>query len=165
MRGLLILPGLVLVSAVAWGCGDKLMLIMGGRSSQIKPAHPALILAYPGQTASAALIRDLQLQSALKKAGHRIQVVEDSAALENALKGSKYDVVMTDVVDANEVNQRVLSAASKPVLLPVAFRLAKQEQSAVQKKYHCLLKVPGNAESYLAAIDQAMEWKLKAISR
>ena len=165
MRRLVILPGFLLVTAVAWACGDKLMLIMGARASQIKPAHSALILAYPGETASAALIRDLQLQPALKKAGHRIQIVENAAALDNALKGGKYDLVLTDVANANEVSQRVSSAPSKPMLLPVVFRAAKEEQSAAQKKYHCLLKAPANPESYLTAIDQAMDWKLKTLSR
>jgi ABC-type amino acid transport substrate-binding protein len=165
MRRSLILPGLFLVAAVAWGCGDKLMLIMGARSSRIKPVHPALILAYPGRTASAALIRDLQLQPAVKKAGHRIQVVEDPAGLDNALKVGKYDLVMADVANANELSQRLLSARSKPVLLPVAFQASKEEQSAAQKKYHCLLKAPGNPENYLVAIDQAMDWKLKTINR
>jgi hypothetical protein len=165
MRRLLILPGLLLVAAVAWACGDKLMLVMGARSLQIRPVRPALILAYPGQTGSATLIRDLQLQRAVKKAGHRIQVVEDLAGLDKALKGGKYDLVMADVANANELSQRVLSAPSKPVLLPVAFQASKEVQSAAQKKYHCLLKAPGNPENYLAAIDQAMDWKLKTINR
>jgi hypothetical protein len=165
MSRLLILPGLLLVAAVAWACGDKLMLVMGARSLQIRPARPALILAYPGPTASAALIRELQFQPAVKKAGHRIQVVEDPAGLVNALKGGKYDLVLADVANANEVSQRVLSAPSKPVFLPVAFQASKEEQSAAQKKYHCLLKAPGKPENYLAAIDQAMDWKLKTIKR
>jgi ABC-type amino acid transport substrate-binding protein len=165
MRRSLILLGLLLLAAVAWACGDKLMLVMGARSSRIKPAHPALILAYPGQTASATLIRDLRLQPAVKKAGHRIQVVEDATGLDNALKGGKYDLVMADVANANELSQRVLSAPSKPVLLPVAFQASKEEQSAAQKKYHCLLKAPSNPENYLVAIDQAMDWKLKKINR
>lgn len=165
MRRLLVLLGLLLVAAAAWACGDKLMLIMGARSSQIKPVHPALILAYPGQSVSAALIRDLQLQPALKKAGHRIQVIEDPAALDNALKGGRYDLVIADVANAGVLSPHVLSAPSKPVLLPVVFRASKEEQSAAQKKYHCLFKAPGNPESYLAAIDQAMDWKLRAINR
>jgi ABC-type amino acid transport substrate-binding protein len=101
----------------------------------------------------------------VKKAGHRIQVVEDPAGLDNALKSGKYDLVMADVANANEVSERVLAAPSKPVLLPVAFRASKEEQSAAQKKYHCLLKAPGNPENYLAAIDQAMDWKFKTINR
>jgi hypothetical protein len=165
MRRPLILSGLFLVAAVAWACGDKLMLVMGARSSRIKPVRPALILAYPGQTASAALIRDLQLQSVLKKAGHRIQVVEDSAGLDNALKGGKYDLVVADVTNASGLSERVSAAPSKPVLLPVAFQASKEEQSAAQKKYHCLLKAPSHPENYLEAIDQAMDWKLKTTSR
>jgi ABC-type amino acid transport substrate-binding protein len=165
MRRLLILVGLLLVGAIAWGCGDKLALVMGSRSSLVKPPHPAAILVFPGQSASSTLIRGLASQSAFKKAGHRLQLVEDSAGLDNALKAGKYDVVMADVSNAGELSQEVSSAASKPVLLPVAFRASKEEQSAAQKKYHCLLKAPGNTDNYLDAIDQAMEWKLQGKTR
>jgi DNA-binding NtrC family response regulator len=140
------------------------MLVMGARA-QIQRSRPALILAYPGKTESAALIRELQLQPAMKKAGHRIQVVEDSAALDHALKGGNYDLVVADVANANEVSERVLSATSKPVVLPVAFRASKEVRSAAQKKYHCLLSAPSDPDNYLAAIDQAMNWKLKTVNR
>ena len=161
MRRPLSLLGLFLVGAIAWACGDKLMLVMGSRSSQIKPLHPAAILAYPGQSASAPLIRGLQSQPAFRKAGHRFQLVEDYAGLDNALKTGKYDLVVADVANASDLSQQLSSAASKPVLLPVAFKASKAEQSAAQKKYHCLLKAPGNPENYLEEIDQAMELKLK----
>jgi hypothetical protein len=165
MQKLLILLSLLLLSATAWPCGDKLMLIMGARSSRIKPFRPAVILAYPGQTASATLIRDLQREPVVQKAGHRIRVVEDVAKLDDALKSGKYDLVVADVASANELSQRVSAAPAKPVLLPVAFQLSKQEQSAAQKKYHCVLRAPGSPENYLVAIDQAMDWKLKATQR
>ena len=141
------------------------MLVMGSRSSQIRPTHPAAILAYPGRSASAALIRQFQSEPAFKKAGHRFQFVEDSAGLDAALKAGKYDLVVVDVENANELSQQVSLAASRPVLLPVAFNASRDEQSAAQKKYHCLLKAPGNAENYLDAIDRAMEWKLKRVNR
>ena len=167
MRRPLMLVSLVLfvAGAVAWACGDKLMLVMGARAAQIKPLHPALILAYPGRSASASLIRDLQLQPALRKAGHRVQVVEDSAGLESALKVGKYDLVMADVANASELSQQVSASASKPVLLPVVFKASKAEQAETQKKYHCLLKAPSDADNYLSAIDQAMEYKLKSATR
>jgi len=98
----------------------------------------------------------------MKKAGHKFQVVEDPTGLDTALKAGKYDVVMADVASAGEISQHLSSAPSKPVLLPVAFKASKEEQSAAQKKYHCLLKAPSDTENYLAAIDQAMDWKLKA---
>jgi ABC-type amino acid transport substrate-binding protein len=161
MRRPLALIGLLLVGTVTWACGDKLMLVMGSRSSQIRPLHPASILAYPGQNASATLIRGLQSEPAFRKAGYRIQLVEDSAGLDNALKAGKYDVVVADVANANEMSRQVSLAASKPVLLPVAFKASKEQQSAAQKRYHCLMKAPGNAENYLEAIDRAMELKFK----
>jgi len=110
------------------------MLVMGSRLSQIKPNHPASILAYPGRSASATLIRGLQSEPAFRKAGYRIQLVEDSAGLDNALKAGKYDVVVADVANANEMSAQVSSAASKPILLPVAFKASKEQQSAAQKK-------------------------------
>jgi hypothetical protein len=165
VRRPLIILGLLLVGTIAWACGDKLMLVMGSRSSQIRPLHPAAILVYPGQSAGAPLMRSLQSQAAIRKAGHRLQIVEDSAGFDDALKAGKYDLVMADVADANALSQRVSSAASKPVLLPVAFKASKEEQSAAQKKYHCLLKVPGNSDNYLDAIDRAMELKLKGVAR
>jgi len=165
MRRLLIVLGLLLFGTIAWACGDKLMLVMGSQSSQIKPFHPAAILIYPGRSASAALIRGFQSLPAFRKAGHRFQVLEDSAGLADELKAGKYDVIVADVADANELNQQVSSAASKPILLPVAFHATKQEQSTAQKKYHCLLKAPGNPENYLEAIDEAMVLKLKGAAR
>jgi membrane-associated protease RseP (regulator of RpoE activity) len=165
MRRPLIVLGLLLFGTIAWACGDKLMLVMGSRSSQIKPFHPASILLYPGRSASAALMRGFQSLPAFRKAGHHFQLVEDSAGLNDALKAGKYAVVVADVADANELSQQVSSSASKPILLPVAFKASKEEQSTAQKKYHCLLKAPGNSEDYLEAIDRAMELKLKGTAR
>src|SRR5258706_13542814 len=71
MRRPLIVLGLLLFGTIAWACGDKLMLVMGSRSSQIKPFPPASILVYPGRSASAALIRGFQSLPAFRKAGHR----------------------------------------------------------------------------------------------
>ena len=163
IRKLLILGGVPLTAAVALACGDKLMLSMRVRGSQVRP-RPAAILAYPGHNASAALIRNIQLQPAVRNAGHRFQVVEDPAGLENALRNNKYDLVLADA-NAGELSQQVSAAPSKPVLLPVAFQASKEEQSAAEKKYHCLLRAPGDSEKYLAAINQAMDWRLKTVSR
>jgi hypothetical protein len=154
-----------LIGAVAWACGDKLMLVMGVRASQIKPLHPAAILVLPGQSPSAPIMRNLQAQPALKKAGHRFEVVEDAAGLNAALKRGKYDVVMADMSQASEVSRDVESAASRPIVLPVAYKPSKEEQSIAQKTYHCLLKTPGGTDNFLAAIDQAMEWRLKIARR
>ena len=41
----------------------------------------------------------------------------------------------------------------------------KVEDSATQKKYHCLLKTPGDSDQYFEAIDQALQWKAKTATR
>jgi hypothetical protein len=107
MQRALIFLNLTLIAAGACACGDKMMLVMGARSSRIKPIRPAMILAYPGQNASATVIRDLQRQLAAKKARHRLQIVEDHGALDSALRAGKYDLVIADVANANELSDRL----------------------------------------------------------
>jgi len=165
MRKLLFISAFLATTGV-WACGDKLMLVMGVRPSQVRPGHAASILGYlPGNSAISTLIRQIPTQSALKKAGHKFQMIEDPAGLDTALRSGKYDVVLADVAVADELNKRVQSAPSRPVVLPVAYNASKAEQSAAQKKFHCLLKGPADTDQYLSAIDQAMDWKAKAIPR
>jgi hypothetical protein len=166
VRKLLICLPLFLTTAVGWACGDKLMLVMRIRLAQFKLGHPITILAYTQRDSpSSASVRQIQLQPDVKKAGHRFQFVEDSAKLDDALKTEKYDVVVADVAVADQLSQRVQSSPSHPVMLPVSYKGTKAEDSATQKKYHCLLKTPGGADQYFDAIDQALRWKAKAFAR
>ena len=159
MRKILILLTFVLIGAGVWACGDKLMLVMRFRPSPVKPAA---ILGYTRvDSPSSKLMRELQLHPAVRKAGHRFEFVDDLAKLDGALKTGKYDLVLADMGIAGEVSQRVSSAPSRPVVLPVAYNAAKADQSAAQKTYHSLLKLPGGPDHYLDAIDQAMDWKAK----
>src|SRR5690348_8352338 len=104
MRKSVILLLFVLTAAVAWACGDKLMLVMGAA----RLSTHAVILAYPHHnSASSTLIREIQFQPAVKKAGHTVQVIDDPARLDSALKTGKYDVVLADVADADDLTQLV----------------------------------------------------------
>jgi DNA-binding NtrC family response regulator len=101
----------------------------------------------------------------VKNAGHRFEFVEDTGKLDDALKAEKYDVVLADVAVADKLNQRVISSPFRPVVLPVAYKTTKAEDSATQKRFHCLLKEPSSATDYFDAVDQALEWKAKAARR
>ena len=166
MRKLLVLPAFLLSAAVALACGDKLMLVMRIRLAQLKLGHPVSVLAYAQRDLpTSSFIRQIQLQPAVKKAGHRFQFIEDSAKLEDALKADKYDLVLADVTVADELSQRAKSSPFRPVVLPVAYKSTKVEDSTAQKKFHCLLKTPSGAEQYFEAIDQALQWKAKSLPR
>jgi len=166
MRKLLLPLMFLLTVAAAYACGDKLMLMMRLRVAQLKLGHPVTILAYAQRDLpSSSLVRQLQLQPAVKKAGHRFQFVEDGAKLDEALKADKYDLVLADVAVADSLSQRAKTSPFRPVVLPVAYKTTKQEDSATQKKYHCLLKTPSNSDAYFEAIDQALQWRAKGASR
>jgi hypothetical protein len=166
VRKPLIFVPLFLTTAIAWACGDKLMLIMRVRLAQLKLGHPVAILAYTQRDfPSSASVRQFQLQPDVKKAGHRFQFIDDSAKLDEALKTAKYDVVVADVAVADQVSELVTTSPFHPVMLPVSYKGSKAVDSATQKKYHCLLKTPGGEDEYFDAIDQALRWKAKTVAR
>ena len=163
MRKLRFLQLFLVTTAVALACGDKLMLVMRLRLTQQRLGHPLAVLAFAQRDLpSSDSIRQLQLQPAVKRAGHRFQFVENSARLDEALKSDKYDLVIADVSVADELSQRVQSVPYRPVIVPVAYKGTKAEDSAAQKKFHCLLKAPSGSDQYFEAVDEALQWKAKA---
>ena len=151
--------GLVLVTVV-FACGDKLMLLpANARFRQVHGAHPVAILIYMHANSALSEIART-LQPALKQAGHKFDTVDDFTGLDKALKTGKYDLLLADVADAESLRPYALSAF-KPVLLPVVYMSSKAEATAVEKRFHCVLKAPGSLSRYLEAIDDALEVKLK----
>jgi hypothetical protein len=166
MRKLLVFGSFFLSTAVALACGDKLMLVMRLRLAQQRLGHPLAILAFAlRDLPSSDSIHQLQLQPAVKRAGHRFQFVEDAARLDQALKADKYDLVFADVSVADELSQRVQSVPYRPLVVPVAYKGTKAQDSATQKKFHCLLRAPSGSDQYFEAVDQALQWKAKAAAR
>jgi len=47
----------------------------------------------------------------------------------------------------------------------VTYKGTKTQDSATQKKFHCLLKAPSGSDEYFDAVDQALQWKAKAAAR
>ena len=166
MRKVCVILPFFLVTAVALACGDKLMLVMRVRLAQLKLGHPVAILAVTEKDfPSSAMVRQIQLQPAVKKAGHRFEFLEDTSRLDDTLKAEKFDVVLADVALAGKLSEQAKSSPFRPVVLPVAYNTSKSEDSATQKKFHCLLKTPTGADQYFEAIDQALQWKAKSANR
>jgi CheY-like chemotaxis protein len=166
MRKLVVPLAFFLAVTVAYACGDKLMLVMRLRAAQLKLGHPVTILAYAQRDLpSSDLVRQIQSQPAVRKAGHRFEFVEDGTNLDEALKATKYDLVLADVALADSLRQRLQSSPFRPMVVPVAYKSTKQEDSATQKKFHCLLKTPSSSDAYFDTIDQALQWKAKVATR
>jgi hypothetical protein len=161
------LAGAIIMCAAvaAFACGDKLVLSGAFARYRLVNAgsHPASILAYARQdSALSQVLHDLQSQSAVKQVGHKFVAVDNSAQLDVALKTGKYDLVLADAADAEGLVQEVRSAPSMPAVLPVVYKSTKAEATAVEKRFHCVLKAPASPSNYIAAIDDAMALKARS---
>jgi hypothetical protein len=170
VRRLLVMAMMVAAGALgsiaAFACGDNLMLLIGStRYRLVYNARPASILAFTRQNSAVpGIVSELEHQPALQRGGHKFYSVDDLSRLDEALKAGRYDLILADITDADGLEQRLQSAPSKAVVLPVVYNSTKAEAKAVEKRFHCVLKAPGSPSNYLAAIDGAMEVKLKGSS-
>jgi ABC-type amino acid transport substrate-binding protein len=146
----------------ALACGDKLLALgRGVRFQRAYAAREANLVIYSGGAQSGASLNSAKLQTALKRAGHKLQIIGGALQLDEALKSGKVDVVMVDFADLSEIAAELQSAPSKPVIVPVLFKPSKSELAKAQKEYTLALKAPADDFDYLTAIDEAMKLRLK----
>jgi len=156
-----------LVSTTAFACGDKLVLTIGNpRFRQIDQSpRPASILAYtPPTSLVAEVVKELERQSAGKRLGLTFYSLDDPARLDEVLRAQKYDLLLVDAGDADNLERHAQSVPSKPMVLPVVYQSSKSAAAEAEKKFHCVLTAPNSSGRYLSAIDRAMEFKLRARS-
>ena len=157
-----------LISTSVFACGDKLILTMGTlRFRQIgESPRSASILAYtPRNSPVGEVLRQLEQQSPGRRVGLTFQSFDDPARLGEILRAHKYDLLLVDSGNADELERQAQSVPSKPVVVPVVPQSSKAAAAQAEKKFHCVLTVPNSPGRYLSAIDRAIEFKLKARSR
>jgi vacuolar-type H+-ATPase subunit F/Vma7 len=155
LTSLVIVSGMFLVSLAAVNaCGDKALRIGRGIRFQ-RAVNPKSILIYiPSNVTRAS-----QVQSLLKKVGHKPYWAQSDNNLSEALKSGKYDLVFTDLGVAENLRHQIDNSSSKPVLVAVVSEGTKAEVKAAQKQYNNIVKNPHNAVSYLEAIEVALRSK------
>ncbi len=142
----------------AYSCGDKFLVIGRGlRYERAYPAaHPATILIY-----STDAKQSKDLETILKKSGHKIQTVPNETTLFTDLQSNKYDIVLVNLSDAPTLEAKVMSTTYKPSVLPVIYNTKGTELEAAQKQYICVLKYSGKNKDTVAVIDEVMDAKIK----
>lgn len=149
--------------AIANACGDKLLRMGRGARFQ-RSMHPAAILIYlPSSAPAAASTKAPQLQSFLKKAGHKARVVEGTDRLGEALLSGQYDVILTAMAEIPEVQKQIEFVSSKPSIVPIVLKSTKAEVSAVRKQYRCVVRDANNGDEYLDAIYEAMKSRVRVV--
>jgi hypothetical protein len=153
-------------------CGEKLLVL--GRGIRYQSRHTpraAAVLLYLPQSASGRPLSDPNLESALREAGHAVRAVTTSADLENALRSGSYDVVLANLTDAPDLERARSVTERNAVVLPAVYLVApapqqtkqgaKADRDAATKAFGVVVEVPGRPGHYCAAVDKAMELKLK----
>jgi hypothetical protein len=110
----------VIGSQTVTACGDKFLMV--GRGVRFQRAyaaiHPASILiVLPQKPVKNAAILDSRLRSALKMAGHHIDLVQQPANLADVLLRSGYDIVLADQDEATAIGGLAAGGRSKPSVL------------------------------------------------
>ena len=157
-----VLGAAALFGTIALACGDHLLLMgRGVRFQNAYASHQGNLVIYSTGTQSGATLSSTKLQTALRRAGHKLQIVEGGSQLDEALKSGKVDVVLIDFADLGGITRLLQFAPSKPVILPILFKPSKAELAAAQREYKFALKAPADDVQYLTAIDEAMKLRLR----
>jgi hypothetical protein len=157
--------GLQTVSA----CGDKFVLVgRGVRFEQAYAAiHPASILiVLPVKSVKSAAVRDSRLVTALKKAGHRVEVVQQPANLAEALSRSRHDIILVEQADASALHDIITAAGQvKPSIVGVLEAPSPSALTDARQKLEYLLPTPASLTHILNLMDDVMKARLDSARR
>jgi hypothetical protein len=162
MRGWLATATVLLVFSVGEhalvACGDKFFLV--GRGDRFARAYaslyPGRILIYTGgPTATSKALADGRLQKYFTRAGHKVSIARDAAALDQALESGAVDVVLAGLNEAIALVPRVSDASSKPTLVPVADD--SRASPPAQHQFAATLKTSDKINGFLAKIESVMK--------
>jgi hypothetical protein len=143
-------------------CGDKFLLV--GRGVRFQRAyaaiHPASILiVLPPKSVKNAAVRDSRLQTALKMAGHRVELVPQ-ASLADQIGRSRYDIILAERADALAIPDLVSAARVTPSVIGVLEDPSAVELAAARQQFQAVLKTPQSLVEILKLLDDVMKTRL-----
>jgi len=141
---------------LANGCGDKTMRVKTGlRYYQTQIAqHPSTILIH-----SAALPagKAVELRDFLNKVGHKATALDDVGSIKNTLRNAHYDLVLTNLAEAPDLQKQVESFTPNTRVVPVLFKQPDAEAKAAAKQYKVIVKNPKDGLDFVIAVAKVMD--------
>jgi len=140
---------------LANACGDKTMRVRTGlRYFQSQAAlHPSTILIHsPALPAGKAA----ELRDFLNKVGHKATAIDDVRQVSNDLRTRRYDLVLTNLAEASNLQKQVDSFTPKTIVVPVLLKPSKAEEQAAAQ-YKVKVKNPSDGLDFLIAVNKAMK--------
>ena len=153
----LLIAGIIGLSPVqlANACGDKTLRVRNGiRQFQVQAAKaPSTILIHsPALPAGKAA----ELRDFLNKVGHKATAIDDIGRINNDLRTRHYDLVLTNLAEAPNLQKQVNSFTPKTVVVPVLLKASKADEVAA-KQYKVRVKNPIDGLDFLIAVNKAMK--------
>lgn len=155
----LLLAGCAALSADLFACGDKFLVV--SRNTRFKragaPRTPADVLIYadPASNVPKALA-GVPIDATLRKVGYRPTSVATPEELRRALADGKWDVVLADEAECEELRGRLPAGV---VLVPVLYRATSAQVKQARKTHPCVLESPTKSQALLDTIDDALALK------
>ena len=154
----LILAAAVCGQSALLACGDKFFLV--GRGDRFARAYaslyPGRIVIYTGGSSpTGKALNDGRLQKYFTRAGHRVSLAEDAAALEKALAAGDVDLVIAGLQEAHDLVPRVQGTNSRTTLVPVADD--KRAARASEHQFAATLRASDKITGFLAKVETIMK--------
>jgi len=140
----------------AGACGDKTMRVKTGlRYYEVQAAkHPSTILIHSAAlpTGKAAELRDF-----LNKVGHKATALDDVGSIKNNLRNAHYDLVLTNLAEAPDLQKQVDSFAPNTRVVPVLLNQPDAEAKTAAKQYKVIIKNPKDGLDFVIAVAKVMD--------
>jgi len=156
IAGALLAASTVVAAGSAQACGE-VMYRMGGalRYQAFVTRHPANILLYTDAAVAQGSAQDrAEFRRQLEKAGHKVSVADGHAALEQALAGQSYDIVITGAANLPTLQPLLARAQREPALIPV---VDKGGERTLRQQYPQALAVDAGLNRFLKDIERTMQ--------
>ena len=136
-------------------CGDKTLRVKTGLRyyQPLAAKHPSKVLIYSAALPPGVAV---ELRNFLNKVGHKATAMDDVGSIKNNLKSSSYDLVLTNLAEASELQKQVESFTPKTVVVPVLLKQPKSDETAAKKQYKVVIKNPKDGLDFLIAVARVM---------
>ena len=93
----------------------------------------------------------------LNKVGHKATSLDDVASIKNNLRIAHYDLVLTNLAEAPDLQQQVESFTPNTRVVPVLFKQPDAEAKAAAKQYKVIVKNPKDGLDFVIAVAKVMD--------
>ena len=141
-------------------CGDKTLRVRTGLRfyGPLAKKHPSNILIYSAALPSGKAI---ELRDFLNnRVGHKSTVMDDVAGIKNALRSSHYDLILTNLSEAPDLQRQVDAFTPRTFVVPILFK-PKSEEKAAAKQYRVVMNNPKDGLDFMVAIARVMDSQSK----